>query len=84
MYTYGITVTLKVPNDLYSYINEFYYYSPYQPLVGIGNKEYLGLDYIIKALSSYDAYNDVIADVMKIIPNAIVVNKIVQRLNNND
>jgi hypothetical protein len=84
MYTYAITLTLRVPNDLYSYINEFYYYSPYQPLVGIGNKECLGLDYIIKAPSSYDAYNNVIVDVMRIIPNAIVVNKIVQRLDNNN
>lgn len=80
MYNYVITLTLKVPNDLHSYINEFYYYSPYQPLVGIGNNECLALDYIIKSSSSYDAYNDVIADVMRVIPNAIVVNKTIERL----
>lgn len=84
MYNYAIALILKVPQNSNTYISAIYKCSSYQPLVGTDDVNYIALDFILEAPSAYDAYNNVIADVMAIIPNATVVNKTIERLDNNN
>lgn len=76
MNEYDFTLKFKLkdsPDDPDDFIDRLYAGGCDDALIGVGNKEYVGLNFIREASSAYEAISSAINDVKKVVPGVTLI-----------